>query len=102
MKKDTKQIVCIAEFLAKENKIDELVAALHSLIEPTHAEKGCLRYELNQREDDARWITFVEKWEDRRAFDEHCATPYIRRYFDQVRPDLVEKYEVKIYREILP
>jgi quinol monooxygenase YgiN len=102
MKKSTTELVCVAQFFAKENKTDELIAALHSLIKPTHSEKGCMRYELNQREDEPRWLTFIEKWSDRGAFDEHCAMPYIKRYFDEVRPNLVETFEVKLYREILP
>lgn len=101
-KKDNTQVVCIAEFRALEGKTEALIEALHSLIEATHAEPGCLRYELNQREDDPRWITFVEKWKDQKVFDEHCAKPYITHYFNEVRPNLVESYEVKLYREILP
>ena len=70
--KNTAQVVCVAEFRALEGKTDELIAALHSLIKPTPAEPGCMRYELNQRVDDDRCITFIEKWKDRKAFDEHC------------------------------
>ena len=92
----------MAEFHAKEGKTDQLIAALHALMAPTHKEQGCIRYELNQRDDDARWITFIEKWKDRKVFDEHCATPYITRYFNDVRPELVETFEVKLYQEILP
>jgi quinol monooxygenase YgiN len=78
------------------------VAALHSLIKATTAEPGCIRYELNQRTDDPRWVTFVEKWKDGKAFDEHCRMPYIKHYFDDVQPHLVEKFEVKLYQEVLP
>jgi quinol monooxygenase YgiN len=102
MNKNATQLVCVAEFRAKENKTDELLAALYSLINPTHREAGCIRYELNQREDDPRWLTFIEKWSDRRTFDEHVKMPYIKHYFDEVRPELVEAFEVKLYREILP
>ncbi len=28
--------------------------------------------------------------------------PYITHYFNDVRPGLVESFEVKLYREILP
>lgn len=102
MKKNTTQVVCVAEFLAKENKTDDLLEALHALLDDTHREPGCIRYELNQREDDTRRLTYIEKWADRKAFDEHCAMPYIKHYFDVVRPELVETFEVKLYREILP
>jgi quinol monooxygenase YgiN len=94
-------VVCVAEFYAKEGKTDELIAALHRLMQPTHKEEGCLRYELNQRTDDPRWVTFIEKWKDKKTFDEHCATPYIAHYFNEVQPQLVDRFEVKLYQEIL-
>lgn len=100
--KNTTQVVCVAEFFAQPGKTDELIAALHALMEPTHQEPGCIRYELNQRADDEQGITFIEKWKDRAAFDEHCSTPYIKHFFDDVRPGLVERFEVKLYEEILP
>ena len=39
---------------------------------------------------------------DQKAFDEHCAMPYIKHFFDDVRPPLVEDFAVKLYQEILP
>ena len=100
--KNTTQVVCVAEFFAKDGKTDELIAALRVLMKPTHAEPGCIRYELNQRVDEPNGITFIEKWKDKKAFDEHCAMPYITNYFDNVRPGLVDRFEVKLYEEILP
>ena len=102
MTKNKTQVVCVAEFHALEGKTDALIEALYVLMRPTHKESGCIRYELNQREDDPRWMTFIEKWKDQKTFDEHCATPYISQFFNDVRPKLVETYEVKLYREILP
>src|ERR1044071_287177 len=101
-KKNTTQVVCVAEFYALEGKTDLLIEALHQLMEPTHKEPGCIRYELNQRKDNPRWITFIEKWKDQKSFEEHCATPYIAHYFNDQRPNLVETFEVKLYREFLP
>ncbi len=100
--KNTTQVVCVAEFWALEGKTGELIEALHVLMKPTHAEEGCIRYELNQRVDDERGITFIEKWKNQEAFDRHCATNYITHYFNDVRPQLVERFEVKLYQEILP
>ena len=100
--KNETQVVCIAEFFAKSGKAQELINALHVLMKPTHAEVGCIRYELNQRSDDPSGITFIEKWRDRKAFDEHCGTPYIAHFFNVVRPELVDRFEVKLFEEILP
>jgi len=102
IRKNDVQVVCVAEFHALPGKTEELIAALHVLMKPTHTESGCIRYELNQRVDDPRWITFIEKWKNQRVFDEHCAMPYITDYFNNQRPKLVESFEVKLYREILP
>jgi quinol monooxygenase YgiN len=101
IQKDTTQLVCVAEFQALQGKEQELIAALHCLMEPTRKELGCLRYELNQRVDDPRRITFIEKWKNQEAFDEHCATACIKSFFDEVRPLVVEDFEVKLYWEIL-
>jgi quinol monooxygenase YgiN len=100
--KNSIQVVCVAEFFAKDGKAGELIDALHVLIKPTHAEDGCIRYELNQRADQQNGITFIEKWKDKKAFDEHCAKPYISDFFNNVRPGLVDRFEVKLYEEILP
>lgn len=102
VRKNLTQVVCVAEFRAKEGKTQDLIVALHDLMEPTHKESGCIRYELNQRTDEPRWITFIEKWTDKAAFDQHCAMPYITRYFNEIRPRLVEEFQVKLYEEILP
>lgn len=99
--KNTIQVVCVAEFWAFEGKTEELIEALHVLMKPTHAEAGCIRYELNQRADDERGITFIEKWTNKEAFDQHCAMNYIAHFFNDVRPDLVDRFEVKLYQEIL-
>lgn len=96
------EVVCVAEFRAKEGKTKDLIAALQPLMKPTHKEPGCIRYELNQRTDDPRWITYIEKWKDKKVFDEHCAMPYIKDFFENVQPGLVEQFEVKLYHEILP
>ena len=100
--KNITQVVCVAEFRALEGRTDDLIAALHSLIQPTLREPGRLRYELNQRVDDPRRVTFIEKWKDQDSFDKHCQMPYIKHFFDDVRPQLVEEFEVKLYNEILP
>ena len=100
--KNTTQVVCVAEFRALEGKTDALVEALYALLHPTHQEPGCMRYELNQRIDDPRWVTYIEKWKDKETFDSHCNAPRIVHYFHVDRPQLVESFEVKLYHEFLP
>jgi quinol monooxygenase YgiN len=102
LKKAEKEVVCVAQFIANEGKEGELLMALHSLIAPTHKEAGYLRYELNQAIENPRAITFIEKFRSQEAFDFHCNTPYIKGFFDQVAPPLMEGVTVTLYKEILP
>lgn len=101
-KKATNEIVCVAQFTAKPGKQNQLVRSLHKLMKPTHKEKGCLRYELNQQINNPRIITFIEKWADQKVFDKHCAMPYIKDYFENVAPKLVKSQSVTLHKELLP
>ncbi len=102
LKKSEDEIVCVAQFTAKAGREDELLFELHSLMAPTHKEKGYRRYELNQAIEDPRYITFIEKFASREAFDYHCSTHYIKGFFESVAPRLVESQVVVLYKEILP
>jgi len=102
LKKAEKEIVCVAEFIAKEGKEEELLEALHALISSTRREKGNIRYELNQAIDAPRTITFIEKYASQEAFDYHCNTPYIKEFFATDPPNFVESFVVTLYREVLP
>jgi quinol monooxygenase YgiN len=102
LKKAENEIVCVAQFIAKEGKENELLQALHSLLAPTYKEAGYIRYELNQAIDNPRAITFIEKFRSQADFDFHCNTPYIKGFFDQVAPPLIDGVTVTLYKEILP
>lgn len=98
------QLVCIARFTAKKGEAEALIKNLHSLIRLTTREGGCLRYELNQNIDNPEDITFIEKWYDKKTFDEHCAKKYITDFFKdgKANPDHVESFDVSLHKEFLP
>lgn len=102
LKKAEKEVVCVAQFITKKGKEDALLELLHSLIAPTRKEEGYIRYELNQAIENPRAITFVEKWRSQEDFDLHCNTPYVKEFFLNAGPPLIEKSEVVLFKEILP
>jgi quinol monooxygenase YgiN len=102
LRKADKELVCVAQFVAKPGSEGELVRELHSLIAPTMKEDGYKRYELNQGIENPRQIAFVEKFKSREAFDSHCNMPYIKNFFAAVAPRLVESQVVTLYLEVLP
>ncbi len=100
--KNETQLVCIAKFKANAGEEDKLINNLHSLISLTTQEGGCIRYELNQSIDNPTEITFIEKWYDKKTFDEHCAKKYIVDFFKGGKPDFTESFDVSLHRELLP
>lgn len=97
------QIHCVARFLAKSGKVDELVERLRKLIPDTLSEDGCIGYELTREiqytgSHGEKWdVCLIEKWKSRVDFDLHCTKPYITHFFDQTAQILVEKSDVRLY-----
>jgi quinol monooxygenase YgiN len=95
------EVVVVAHFTAKPGRESELLDVLHSLLEPTREEPGCIRYELNQEVDNPRAFTFAEKFVNREAFEAHGKTPHVLR-FRQQADGLIESRDVRLHRELLP
>jgi len=94
------QIVCVATFVAKPGKADELSKAIQCLLEPTKREAGCLRYELNQSLENPHLFTMVEKFRSRADFDLHGVQPYLEHFRNTALKNLVESASVALYQEI--
>jgi quinol monooxygenase YgiN len=101
MPKPEYEVVVVAHFTAQQGKEGELLDLLHSLLEPTRKEAGCIRYELNQEIENPRAFTFAEKFASREAFDAHVKMPYVARFAEQSAA-LVESKHIRLHRELLP
>lgn len=67
----------LARHFARPDTVDEVRRILLSLIEPSRAEPGCLKYELLQNVHDRTDFTFVETFASEAALELHAAAPYI-------------------------
>ncbi|MBY0377253.1 MAG: antibiotic biosynthesis monooxygenase [Gammaproteobacteria bacterium] len=94
------EFVCTAEFTAKSNMIEKLIAELSKLIPLARKEPGCLRYEMHRCLENPDVVFFIERYKNKAAFDFHCATDYVKNIVDEQIPALVEKAEFRIYSEI--
>ncbi|WP_128253771.1 putative quinol monooxygenase [Falsirhodobacter deserti] len=84
----------VAIFRAKpghEAKVEEL---FRSVIAPTHAEEGCITYQLNRDPEDAARFVWTEEWESRELLDRHLNAPHILKLFNEQLPGLIETSEV--------
>lgn len=99
-KKLLPEIVCVAELTAKEGMVDILLENLLALVPLSKSEPGCLRYELHQNLENTNMLTFIDRFKDQDAFDQHCEASYIKKYFDEIIPGLTDDIKISIYREI--
>ena len=72
------EVVVVATMKAKAGKEREVEQALRGLVEPTHAEPGCVRYALHRALDDPTRLVLVERWRTREDLDEHFTQPHMR------------------------
>jgi quinol monooxygenase YgiN len=93
-------LVVIGSAKAKPGKADEFRVVLKSLLLPTLAEEGCLRYEMNESEDGQSWI-FTELWESRALWDRHMASPQLDNYRTVVH-DLAEYWNLFLGHMVRP
>jgi quinol monooxygenase YgiN len=93
------EITCIAQFIAKKEKTEQLKQSLMALIEPTRKESGCVSYGLHYNSENPNMFTMIEKFKDKEAFEYHGEQLYLEN-FKNIVGDLIESVDVSIYKKI--
>jgi quinol monooxygenase YgiN len=93
------EINCIARFVAKDDCVEQLKAALVALLAPTRNEEGCVSYNLNVEVENAHIFTMIEKFKSQEAYDFHGQQPYLKNLLSMVG-DLTESIEVNTYKAV--
>ncbi|MBD2100725.1 putative quinol monooxygenase [Leptolyngbya sp. FACHB-261] len=76
-----KTIQVVARIIAQASKLEEVKARLFGLLEPTRAEKGCIRYELFQSSADPSEFVFIEEWASDFAITAHLGSDHVQEAF---------------------
>ncbi len=71
------EVVVVGAFTALPGKEQDAREALAALVEPTHAESGCILYALHVGAEDPARLTFVERWASKADLDAHLASAHI-------------------------
>jgi quinol monooxygenase YgiN len=95
------EIVVVGSFTARPGKEAEALAAFEALLEPTHAEEGCILYALHRGADDSQRLAFVERWTSREALDAHLASPHVQAVIARAEELFADSGEIVVY-EALP
>jgi quinol monooxygenase YgiN len=72
------EVVVVGAFTARDGKESEAEEAFKALVDPTHAEDGCILYALHRGHDDPRKLAFVERWESKEKLDAHLESDHVK------------------------
>nr|WP_086940523.1 antibiotic biosynthesis monooxygenase [Thaumasiovibrio occultus] len=104
----SKKVYCLAQFLPKVGREEELFATLKQLEPDTLREDGCLQYIVTRHvtspfaDGSSYPIVFNEIWQDNEAFETHCEREAIKAFFEKecvAETGAVEKWNVCVYRD---
>jgi quinol monooxygenase YgiN len=75
-----KQVAMILRIHPPTELREQVKAGILALVEPTHREARCIRYELYKDIDRDGDLILLEAWRDQAALDEHLAKPYLQDF----------------------
>jgi quinol monooxygenase YgiN len=94
------EVVVVASFIAEPGKEEEALGVFRALLEPTHAESGCILYALHQGADDPRRLAFVERWASREELDAHLASPHVAAFLERAAELFGDSGDIVVYEAV--
>jgi len=89
----------IARAVARRGKEKELRSLLRRMVAPTHAEPGCLIYDLYESESPGTFF-FYELWASRRDLVRHAASSHFERLLKALPQFTAGSIEVTLLNKI--
>ncbi len=90
------KLTVIAEIKARPGMEEKVRKALLALVPPTHAEEGCLDYDLHESLDEKGLFYFYENWTEDSALGRHLESSHLKALPGQIEGCLAAP--VKIVR----
>jgi quinol monooxygenase YgiN len=94
-------IKVVAKNFAQEDKVKEIIELCEELVEMTRKEKGCIKYEMYQDEQDATILTMIEEWENRQALDDHLKSEHFTRIVPMMGKLMVKEVDMNVYNKLI-
>ena len=91
------EIVVVGSLKARPDQVDEARQVLAGLVEPTHAEAGCILYAMHQGVDDPTRFAFVERWSSKDLLQAHLGSPHIASLLERADELLAEPPDIVVY-----
>lgn len=88
-------IVVIATLALKPGMLESFAEAAIPAIAAARQEPGCQLFDLHASVTDPERMVFIERWDDRAAFDAHSNTPHLAAFRTASAP-LVQSIKIEI------
>lgn len=88
----------IAHVVALPKHQEEVKSILHSLVEPSRQESGCILYELLQNHSDPTDFVFTEEWESKAQLNAHLDSPHINEADAKLDGLLAAEPDIRFYQ----
>ena len=90
------EVVVVGAFTARDGKESEAREAFEALVDPTHAEDGCILYALHRGQEDPRRLAFIERWESKEKLDAHLESDHVKDVLTKA-DDLFASADITVY-----
>src|SRR4051794_5137537 len=94
------EVIVIGSFTAEPGKEVEALEAFKALVEPSHAEEGCILYALHRGAEDPRRLAFVHRWASRELLDAHLKSPHIAATLERIDELFGEAADIVVYEAV--
>jgi quinol monooxygenase YgiN len=94
------KLTVLACVIAKPGCEEEVFKELCALVAPTHAEAGCINYDLHRSKDDPARFFLYENWRSRKALDEHLEMPYLQAFRQKAPELLAEPLDISFWDRV--
>jgi quinol monooxygenase YgiN len=85
-------MLVIARWIARDEEVTAVEAALARLVPAARAEDGVLAFDVHRDPGDPRVFVLIERFRDQAAHDAHIAAEHTRRYaIEDALPRLLDR-----------
>jgi quinol monooxygenase YgiN len=96
----TEQLIVIAYLTAKPGSEKIARKSMRALLAPTHAEKGCIMYDLHEMHGEPTKFVFYEIWKSAEHLSAHSKSAHLQA-FRKISPEfLAGPIELTMWRKI--
>lgn len=94
------EVLVVAVVKPKPGQEEAVEEAFAKLVEPTHAEDGCLTYAMHRDKRTPGQLVFVERWESQEKLGGHVNADHFKGALEATKDMLAEPLQILILEPV--